>query len=329
MFQITLKNNKTFSCKEDSTIFEAAKANNIALEHSCLTARCRSCIIKVTDGLTKDRLDDLVLSTDEKKQNFVLSCNAIPMSNLSLDVEDLGDVILYDKKIVPSKIHEIEHLTKDVIKVSLRLPPNANLIYNSGQYVNLIWSGIKRSYSIANYYQEKSNLIFFIKKYDRGLMSDYWFNKAKVNDLLRVEGPLGSFFLRNTDKKNIIFLATGTGVAPVKSILENMNNSDKDFSLKKVYIFVGARYEEDLFWTPEILKNIDFKFIPVLSRENVNWDGKFGYVQNAVIDENIDLSDSQVYACGSNEMIESAKTLLISKSLPENQFFSDAFICTN
>jgi len=286
-------------------------------------------VVKVIGGETKNRLDDLVLSIDEKEQNYVLSCNAIPTKDLTLDVEDLGDIILYEKKIVPSKIQSIEYLTKNVIKLSLRLPPTANFKFNSGQYVNLIWSGINRSYSVANYYKEKSNLIFFIKKYEGGLMSDYWFNKAKENDLLRVEGPLGSFFLRETNKKNIIFLATGTGVAPVKSIIEDLENSDKDFSNKKVYIFVGARYEEDLFWSPNLLKTLEIIYIPVLSRSKDDWVGKKGYVQNAVIDQNIDLTNSQVYACGSNEMIESAKIILTANALPENQFFSDAFICTN
>jgi CDP-4-dehydro-6-deoxyglucose reductase len=329
MFNITLKNNKTFVCDSTTTIFEAAKANGIALEHSCLTARCRSCLVKILEGTTKDKLDDLVLSMDEKEKNYTLSCNAIPTSDVSMDVEDLGDVVLYDKKIVPSKIASIEYLTKSVIKLILRLPPNANFKYNSGQYVNLIWSGVKRSYSIANSYQENTNLEFFIKKYEGGLMSDYWFHKAKINDLLRVEGPLGSFFLRDTEKQNIIFLATGTGIAPVKAILEHMETSEKDFSNKKVYVFFGARYEDDLFWTLNSLKNADITYIPVLSRSTKNWVGKTGYVQNVVIEEEIDLSNTQVYACGSNEMIESAKIVLSAKALPENDFFSDAFICTN
>ena len=93
-------------------------------------------LLKLLEGATKDKLDDLVLSDDENEQNFALSCNAIPTTDLMLDVEDLGNVTLYEKKIVPAKIQSIQKLTHDVIKVSLRLPPNANFKYNSGQYVN-------------------------------------------------------------------------------------------------------------------------------------------------------------------------------------------------
>tara|TARA_B110000259_G_scaffold131916_1_gene148813 strand:+ start:547 stop:1404 length:858 start_codon:yes stop_codon:yes gene_type:complete len=284
--------------------------------------------VEVKEGFTKNKLDDLVLSEDEKQQNLVLACNAIPTSNISLNIEDLGDIVLHEKKIIPAKIQLLEYLNQDTIKLILRFPPSLNFKFNSGQYVNLIRSGMKRSYSLATLYKENFFLVFFIKNYEGGLMSDFWFNKAKVNDLIRIEGPFGSFFLRETIKENIILLATGTGIAPIKSIIEDIENSNKVFCNKKFYLFVGARFEKDLLWSPGLLNKIDLEYIPVLSRPEANWSGEKGYVQNAVFNKNIDLSNAQVYACGSNEMIKSAKDLLITKSLPENEFFSDAFICT-
>ena len=330
MYEISLKNNKTFTCDSNTTIFEAAKKAGIFLEHSCLTARCRSCVVKIAYGATKDKLDDLVLSKEEKRNNHTLSCNAIPTSDVSLDVEDLGNVLLYDKKIVPAKIKSIQKLTDDVIKVSLRLPPNANFKYNSGQYVNLIKANLKRSYSVANAFKEKTSLEFFIKKYEKGLMSRYWFEEAKENDLLRVEGPLGSFFLRESNYENIIFLATGTGIAPIKAILENIEESYSNFKHKKIWVFVGARYKEDLFWEPNLEnKNIKVNYIPVLYRQKEDWSGVQGYVQDAVLRSTIDLEQTQVYACGSNEMIQSAKEVFIKNKLSASNFFSDAFVATN
>jgi CDP-4-dehydro-6-deoxyglucose reductase len=199
----------------------------------------------------------------------------------------------------------------------------------SGQYVNLIKGNLSRSYSIANKSGENSKLHFYIKKYENGLMSEYWFNQAKQNDLLRLEGPLGSFFLRKSPKKNIVFLATGTGIAPIKSILEQIENSTEDYSDKNFLLLVGARKQQDLFWTPEVKSNIQFKYIPVLSRADENWTGEKGYIQDILLKQNIDLKNAQVYACGSNQMIESVKKELTKNSLPENQFYSDAFICTN
>ena len=328
MFTIKLNSNKTFSCDKDSTIFEAAKKSNIVLEHSCLSARCRSCVVKVLSGKTINKEEELVLTKEEKNENFVLSCNAKPLSDIELDIEDLGEIKLFDKKIIPSKISVIEKLTDDVIKVVLRIPPNSNFNFNSGQYVNIIKGNITRSYSIANSSDHKNQLEFFVKNYENGLMSAYFFKEAKINDLLRLEGPIGTFFLRDSSFKNIVFLATGTGVAPIKSIIEGLDKSYEQFQNKNFWVIVGARYQDNLFWEPN-LKNLNIKYIPVISRPNNVWSGEKGYVQDIVLKQQIDLENSQVYACGSNDMINSAKELFFKNNLKENNFFSDAFVQTN
>lgn len=330
MFNIKLNNGKSFTCDSNTTVFEAAKSNGIILEHSCLNARCRSCAVQVESGTTNDKYDDLILSAEEKSNNWMLSCNAIPTSDLVLDVEDLGDIQIFEKKITPAKIQGINKLNDTVIEVSLRLPPNSNFGYNSGQYVNITKGAIKRSYSVANAFNGTGLLSFLIKKYENGLMSNYWFNEAKENDLLRIEGPIGSFFLRETEVENIIFLATGTGVAPIKAILESIQESPKKFSNKNIWIFSGARNEKDLFWQPKELNEVsNLKYIPVLSRPSEDWKGEKGYVQDVLIKQNMALENAQVYACGSNTMIESAKKLLIEKGLNKKNFFSDAFVATN
>jgi CDP-4-dehydro-6-deoxyglucose reductase len=330
MFKINLINGKSFTCDVGLTIFEAAKKSGITLEHSCLSARCRSCAVRIESGTTIDKLDDLVLSTEEKLNNWALSCIAIPTSDLVLDLEDLGGIQIFEKKILPAKIQAINRLNETVIKVSLRLPPNSNFAYNSGQYVHIVKGSIKRSYSLANAYRERGVLTFYIKKYENGQMSRYWFEEAKVDDLLRIEGPFGSFFLRETEVENIIFIATGTGFAPIKAILESISESERKLENKKVWVFIGARYDNDLLWHPHELNGfLNLKYIPVLSKASQDWKGEKGYVQNIVVKQNIPLSDAQVYACGSIKMIESAKKLLIEKGLKNKNFFSDAFVETN
>ena len=328
MFRIKLKNNKSFQCDENSTIFEAAKKNNIVLEHSCLSSRCRSCVVKVLSGNTINKEEELVLTEDDKNANFVLSCNAKPLSDLELDIEDLGEITLFEKKITPSKISVIEKLTDDILKIVLRLPPSSNFNFNSGQYVNIIKGNIARSYSIANCSDHKNQLEFFIKNYENGVMSTYLFKEAKINDLLRLEGPIGTFFLRESSLKNIVFLATGTGVAPIKSILEGLDKSHEQYQNKNLWLIVGARYQGDLFWEPEF-KNLNIKYIPVLSRPENDWSGAKGYVQDIILNQQIDIENTQVYACGSSDMINSAKELLIKNNLKENNFFYDAFVQTN
>jgi CDP-4-dehydro-6-deoxyglucose reductase, E3 len=328
MYQISLKNNKSFSCDSDTTIFEAAKKAGLALDHSCLSARCSSCIVKVISGSTIDKEEELILTENDKNQNFVLSCNAKPLSDLKLDIEDLGEIKLFDKKIIPSKISVIEKLTHNVIKVVLRLPPNSNFNFNSGQYVNIIKGNITRSYSIASSFDHRNQLEFFIKNYENGLMSDYFFKDAKINDLLRLEGPIGTFFLRDSNFKNIIFLATGTGIAPIKAILEDLEKSHQQYQNKNLWVFIGVRYKNDLFWEPKS-ENLNINYIPVLSRQHNDWNGSKGYVQDIALKQQIDLENTQVYACGSNDMINSAKELFFKNNLKENNFFSDAFVQSN
>ena len=119
-------------------------------------------------------------------------------------------------------------------------------------------------------------------------------------------------------------------MAPIKSILESIEKAAGEFINKTFWVVIGARYKEDLFWNPSKLNNeLNIKYIPVLSRASSDWVGERGYVQDVVLKQTIDLEKAQVYACGSNTMIEAAKKLLIKNSLKENQFFSDAFVATN
>jgi CDP-4-dehydro-6-deoxyglucose reductase len=330
MFQIILKNGKSFTCDSNTTVFEASKNNGILLEHSCLYARCRSCKVKVISGITQDKLDDLVLTTDEKSQGFVLSCNTIPKSDLELDLEDLGNIPFYDSKIVPAKIASLNFISDSVVKMNLRLPANVNFKYHSGQYVNISKGSVKRSYSISNAYIENSELSFYIKNYNGGEMSQYWFNDAKVGDLMRIEGPKGSFFFRESGKKQIIFLATGTGIAPVISMIEDFIVTQRINSIEKIWIFNGARYEKDLIWNiHELYDFSNVEYIPVLSKPTESWNGEIGYVQDILISKKINLTESQVYACGSDKMIESALKVLVENGLDSKSFFSDAFLPTN
>lgn len=329
MFEVRLINNKVFKCDSESTIFSAAKKAGLVLEHSCLSARCRSCIVKVLEGEVVNIEDELVLSEEERNTGYVLSCNAKPISNIKLDIEDLGDIVLSKSSVFPSKIDSIERINDDVIKLVLRLPPNNNFKFIAGQYINIIKNNVKRSYSIANNPRFDNKIEFYIKKYKGGVMSDYLFYKALENDLLRLEGPLGTFFYRKSDSvKNIIFLATGTGIAPVKAILEQFSQNPDHYKDKKIWLFWGGRFKEDIFFNP-IYKEINFMFIPVLSRKNENWDGEKGYVQDILIKQNIDFENAQVYACGSNDMIISAKKLLIKNNLKAHNFYSDAFVTSN
>lgn len=327
MFQINLKNTSSFSCSAEDTILIGAQKENTTLNYSCKTGRCKSCKAKVLEGTSVTIADEIGLTAEEKKEGFILTCVRKPTSDVTLDLEDLSGYALEPIRTLPSKVDAITKLSNDVIELRLRVPPQSNFNYLPGQYINIIKGDYKRSYSIAN--NDCTNgIVLFIKNYEGGKFSTYLFNEAKINDLLRMEGPLGTFFYRKTNKTNIIFLATGTGIAPIKSILENMEQNKVEIKDKNIYLFFGGRTKEDIFWEPQF-KNINVHFIPVLSRSENNWNGEKGYLQEALIKKKIDLSDSVVYACGSVNMIKDAKEITIKNGLPEELFYSDEFISSN
>ena len=156
-------------------------------------------------------------------------------------------------------------------------------------------------------------------------MSDYWFNQAKASDLLRFNGPLGTFFLRGLDQLHLVFLATGTGIAPVKAMLESLSNIAPEHAPQSVTVFWGGRTEEDIYFDPQAIPTRHL-FVPVLSRAAPGWKGVSGHVQNAMLATQPDLARTAVYACGSEVMICSAKATLLAAGLPVDRFFADAFV---
>ncbi len=324
MFDIKVKN-KIIKSLGDKTIFEIAQENNLIIEHSCLSGRCSNCKAKVISGTTTLVKEELGLTEEERANNFILTCVRKPQSDIELDVEIFENANFNQSRTVPAKITSIVKITSDVIKVTLRLPPNTEFNFLAGQYVNIIKSNIKRSYSIAGY-QEMNSLFFYIKKHESGLMSKYLFDEAKENDLLRIEGPKGSFFLRGTILDNLIFLATGTGIAPILSILKSPLNYEM-LKKKNIYIFHGGRFKDDLI-EQDFFKNWGVNYYPTLSREKVE-GYYFGYIQKNLLNEPINLKLSTVYACGSEIMINDAKELLIKNGLHAKEFYSDAFLESN
>jgi CDP-4-dehydro-6-deoxyglucose reductase len=324
MFDIKL-NNVTFTAQAGKSIFLSALENDILIEHSCLNGRCSNCKAKVLEGESTATTFELGLNENEKAENYILTCVREPKSELVLDLNAITGVRLEKPKTFPVKIHEIININESVLKLVVRFPPTAIFKFISGQYVNIIKGDIKRSYSIGGV-ENGNMLVFYIKKYDQGLMSDYLFKHAKTGDLLRIEGPFGTFFLRQENKQNLIFLATGTGIAPIISILTDAICTEI-LKSKNVYLFHGGRIKEDLI-LKTFLEKQQIQYFPVLSRENSSGYHN-GYVQDVILNQNLDLTNTTVYACGSNYMIESAKKLLMEKSLNENQFYSDAFLVTN
>ena len=325
---VTLANSQTFQCNADQTLLEAATTQGISLEYSCRTGRCGVCKARVVSGTTQLARVDYILSEAEISDGYILTCCNTALSDIKIDIEDLSGLGLLEAKIIPIRIEKLLMLSADVIEVTLRTPPKSRLSYLPGQYIQVIaGNGLRRSYSLANAPRQDGSISIQIRKFQNGKMSRYWFEEAQVNDLLRLEGPLGTFFLRESNASNLILLATGTGIAPIKAFLEELAATPQKNTYRAIHVYWGGRTEKDHYWSPN-LSEIKARFTPLVSRSSNG--GIFqGYVQDAVLRDDINLPDSVVYACGSEFMINSARKALINAGLPAKCFYSDAFVISN
>lgn len=328
MSLITLSYGQRFSADPGVSILCAAERSGVVLPYSCKTGRCSSCKCKVTQGESQALQEETGLTAAEKADGWILSCVRTATSDLSLEVEDLGGVVLPAAKTVPCRISAIDRLAPDVVRVMLRMPPATEFNFIPGQYVDVIGSGgVRRSYSLASAGLVGKELELHIRAVDGGAMSRYWFEQAKVNDLLRLNGPLGTFFLRDMKGLDLVFLATGTGIAPVKAMLESMAALPEDRQPTSVTVLWGGCTSQDLYFDVASIPG-HHRFVPVLSRAAGDWSGARGYVQQHLLSIYPDLSNAAVYACGSDAMIHDAKTTLTKVGLPAQRFYSDAFVCS-
>lgn len=328
-YRVELIGGKSFDALSGESLIEAAANANVFMPYSCKTGRCSTCKCKIIRGETIALQPETGLSVEEKTEGWILSCVRTVISDLTIESEDIGCAVLHPPKTLPCRIAHLEYLAPDVLQIKLRLPPRAEFNFIPGQYVDIIGhSGIRRSYSIACAKSSDKEIELHIRLVEGGAMSEYWFRHAKANDLLRLSGPLGTFFLRDTARSELIFLATGTGIAPVKAFLESIPDLPSDQKPKSVVVLWGGRSLSDIYLEVDKLPG-NHKFIPVLSRPEKEWTGARGYVQNVLVSLEPDFNNARVYACGSDSMIRSARAVLLESGLSPKCFFSDAFVCSD
>ncbi|WP_343589075.1 2Fe-2S iron-sulfur cluster-binding protein [Paracidovorax wautersii] len=328
-FQVRLPSGKTFSADDGTVLIDAAASAGVNLPYSCKTGRCSTCKCRLLSGRSRALHEETGLSEQEKADGWILGCVRTPTTDVVLDVEDLEGVQLPTQKTVPCRIDTIERMADDVVKIGLRLPPTADFKFLAGQYVDVIGpGGLRRSYSLAAADFSAKKLEIHVRAVKGGVMSRYWFEQAKPSDLLRLHGPLGTFFLRKTAGRDLVFLATGTGIAPVKAMLESMADLPADQLPRSVRVLWGGRRTQDIYFEVTA-PNLPLTYTPVLSREEPEWQGAIGYVQNIYLSTRPALDRVTVYACGSDAMIHSAKAALTAAGLSEYQFLADAFVCSS
>lgn len=332
-FQVTIQpSGHQFSVQDDETILEAALREGFALPYGCRNGACGTCKGKVLAGrLDHGTYSPNALKDEEKSQGRALFCRAKPLSDLSIEVKEVGAARDIMVKTLPCRVEKLERLADDVMRVKIKLPANERLQFLAGQYIDFqLKDGRARSYSLANPPHDDALLELHIRHVPGGLFSEQVFSTMKERDILRLKGPLGSFFMREDSDKPMIFVAGGTGFAPVKAMLEHAFATHMD---RQMVLYWGARALKDLYLAelPQrwLAEQPNFSFIPVLSapRPDDCWQGRTGLVHEAVLADFGDLSGYQVYACGAPVMVDSARDSFVkTRGLPEDEFFADSFV---
>ena len=324
MLKLYLNDDLVIDADSSKTLLDTLNGNNLNLKHSCLNGKCSLCKVKVTKGEYEMNENQEGLNEFDVSNGFCLTCVTKPKTDLYLSEVEFFKGKLPEQKIIPAKIDEIIFLAKDICRLILRIPPKMKLEFNPGQYVNITRFNIQRSYSIASFFENK--LEFLIKNYSNGQFSNYLFKEAKINDLLKIEGPKGTYFFNYETYDNVTFVSTGTGIAPHISIITHLIDNLK-MDPKKINVIHGQRYESEHVYDIE-KKFPDINIIKVNSKERVS-GYKYGYVQDVLTDQIFNTIGSKYFICGNQEMTNSVRELLLSHGHAKLNINVDTFIETN
>ncbi|MDP2169007.1 MAG: CDP-6-deoxy-delta-3,4-glucoseen reductase [Rhodocyclaceae bacterium] len=330
-YQVTLQpSGHTFSVAADTAILDAALDAGFNLPYGCKDGACGTCKGKVLSGqVDLGAAQDEPLSAAERAAGMALFCCARPKSDLIIEVREISAVRDIPVRTMPCRVHKLQKLADDVMAISLKLPANERLQFLAGQYIEfLLKDGKRRAFSLASPPHADEFLEIHVRHVPGGNFTDHVFTRMKERDIMRIEGPLGSFFLREDSDKPIILLAGGTGIAPIKGLVEHALH----IGIKRpIQLYYGAKDLAGLYLNERAKQwaatHPHITYVPVLSEPAVAdaWAGRSGLVHEAVLADHAELSAWQVYACGAPAMCEAAKRDFTARGLPSDEFFADVF----
>ena len=316
---------------ENESVLDAAlRERGSVLPYGCRNGACGSCMATLQSGQVRyPNGRPSALSEREQAEGKVLLCQAQPCSDLVIIAREINTSGELAIKTLPCRVERRELLAPDVIRLFLKLPSTERLQFLAGHYVDILLAdGRRRSFSLANPPHADELLELHIRHVPDGFFTDFVFNRMKDKALLRFQGPLGTFFLREDSPRPMILIAGGTGFAPLKAMLEHAFHIGLD---RPLHLYWGARAKVDLYldelprrWMAEYT---NFRYTPVLSdpRREDEWSGQTGWVHEAVVTDYPELRGYDVYMSGPPPMIAAAKPVFADRGLPAEQLFYDSF----
>jgi CDP-4-dehydro-6-deoxyglucose reductase len=334
-FSITvIPADRQFTVDRDEAILAAAIRAGIGLPYGCRDGACGSCKSKLISGrVIHGAHQHKALSPEEEDAGLILTCCATPQTDCVVEARSVPGAGEFPVLKMPCRVMTLERPAPDVAVLKLQLPANQNFQYRAGQFVEFILrDGARRSYSMAgapHTLGSPPSIELHLRHMPGGKFTDHVFGALKEKDILRLEGPFGSFFLREDSDKPIILLASGTGFAPIKAVIEQMQNKGMT---RPAVLYWGGRRPSDLYmhrWCETIAAELpSLRYVPVVSDALPEdaWAGRTGFVHRAVMEDFPDLSGHQVYACGAPIVIESAERDFVAQcGLSSDEFYADSF----
>lgn len=317
-----------FSVEPGESILDAALRHGFTLPYGCRNGGCGSCKGKVVAGeVDYGDKEPAALTEEERLAGMALFCIGLPEGDLTIEVKEIEEAGQIPVKTVTARLARMERLAEDVMRLWLELGEGERLQYLAGQYVDIILpDGRKRTFSLANPPHADAYLELHVRRIAGGAFTERLFEEMEAGQSFQIEGPKGYFYLNEHSDKPVVLMATGTGFAPVKAIVEHAIAEGLN---RPFHVYWGARTEADLYldevargWATE---NENIRYIPVLSEAGPGWQGRTGYVQDAVMADFTDLTGYEVYAAGLPAMVYAARDALAAKGLDRECYYSDAF----
>jgi CDP-4-dehydro-6-deoxyglucose reductase len=325
---------RAFDVARDETILSAAIRAGVGMPYGCRDGACGTCKSRLKEGrVIHGAHQHKALSEAEEAEGFILTCCATPQTDCTVEARVVAGAGEYPITKLPGRVLSLEKPRPDVAILRIQLPANQPFRYRAGQYVEFILrDGARRSYSMANAPHNLGTppaIELHLRHMPGGKFTDHVFGAMKERDILRMEGPFGSFFLREESDRPVVLLASGTGFAPIKALVEQMHHLG---SIRPVRLYWGARRPADLYlhdWLDTARTLLpQLEYVPVVSDAlpEDGWGGRTGFVHEAVMADLPDLSGHQVYACGAPVMVEAARRDFVARcGLPEAEFYADSF----
>jgi CDP-4-dehydro-6-deoxyglucose reductase len=334
-FNVTvLPSGRAFTTNPDEAMLAAAIRQGVGMPYGCKDGACGSCKCRKIEGTVVHGPHQLkALSHEEEAAGFILTCCGVPQTDIVLESRQVTDESAFPIKKMPARVNTMTRASHDVMIIRLQLPASDVFKYHAGQYVEfLLRDGDRRSYSMGNAPHtqiDNPGVELHIRHMPGGKFTDHVFTAMKEKEILRVEGPYGSFFLREDSDKPMVLLASGTGFAPIKALIEHLQHKALD---RAAVLYWGCRRKADLYmhdWCLQAAATMpQLRYVPVLSEPDPQdeWQGRTGFVHQAVMHDFPSLADHQVYACGAPVMVESAQRDFVSQcNLPAEEFYADSF----